>query len=39
MVLKELVLGGRMVMQGVGFLDVDILSILIVPMVFLLAFS
>ena len=38
MVLKELVLGGHMVLQGVGFLDVDILSILTVPMVFLLVF-
>ena len=39
MVLKELVLGGRMVLQGVGFLDVlSILSILAIPMVFLLVF-
>ena len=39
MVLKELVLGGRMVLQGVGILDVlSILSILTVPMVFLLVF-
>ena len=38
MVLKELVLGGCMVLQGVRFLDVDILSILTVPMVFLLTF-
>ena len=39
MVLKELVLGGHMVLQGVGFLGVlPILSILTVPMVFLLVF-
>ena len=39
MVLKELVLGGCMVLQGVRFLDVlSILSILTVPMVFLLVF-
>ena len=38
MVLKELVLGGRMVLQGVGFLDIDTLSISTVPMVFLLVF-
>ena len=39
MVPQALVLRGRMVLQGIRFLDVDILSILTVPMVFLLAFS
>ena len=43
MVLKELVLGGRMVLQGFGFLDVcssvGFLSILTVSVVILLVFS
>ena len=39
MVLKVLVLGGCMVLQGIGFVDtLSRLSILTVPMVFLLAF-
>ena len=43
MVLKELVLGGRMVLQGIGFLDVcssvGFLTILTVSVVILLVFS
>ena len=40
MVLKVLVLGGCMVLQGIGFKDtLSRLSMLTVPMVFVLAFS